>query len=358
MKFKVSTVDFKNALTKMEKVLPKKAALPVLENVKISVQENSCCIYATDLEQYVKTNIEAYDSTGDAAFVFSDTKSLIKAIKFFNGYDISFEVRDGSVMVQCGDKKANLKTMDASYPNFPEVTNKSEEYSYTADKLSERFNLVKYAVSTNENRPIMTGVHFDGENMVTCDAYRMAVNKDSDLSFKTRFTVTTRTLELCRKILDNKIMVGHNDKYITFEDANTTVIARLIEGLYLDYKSVIPNMGNSVKVNVKDYTDSLKYLKTFIENKTDYVAWKANRLMYRAAMGEYEATISMTGEFDYTIGFNVDYMLDCLTQFEDDVEIVMGESNVKPMLFKQGSNTALVLPARLKEDPFTTKAAG
>jgi hypothetical protein len=48
-------------------------------------------------------------------------------------------------------------------------------------------------------------------------------------------------------------------------------------------------------------------------------------------------------------------MLDTLTQFSDKVEINMGNSNIQPMIFKQDDNEAMVLPVRIKDDPFAEK---
>jgi len=357
MKFTVLTSEFKEAMVKIEKALPKKSVVPVLENVKISIDSDSCFIYATDLEQFVKTEVCLLTSIDSGSFVFSDTKSLIKAMKFFKGSEIEFDVGETSVSVQCGDKKANLKILDADYPEFPVVKDKLQECSYTAKKLSERYNLVKYAVSKDSSRPVMTGIHFDGNELVSCDGFRLAVNADDNLIVSSSFTTNVNTLQLCDKMLEGSVTIAYNNKYVEIKDKNTSIIGRLFEGEYINYKGVIPKNYNMVKVDVKNFTENLKYLKTFIEKATDYIAWNGNRIKYNSSEGEYEANIEMQGDFDYTIGFNASFMLDCLTQFEGEIEAYMGDRNVNPMLFKQGDNTALVLPCRLKEDPFIEKVA-
>ena len=357
MKFTVLTSEFKEAMAKIEKALPKKSVVPVLENVKISIDSDSCFIYATDLEQFVKTEVYLLSNRDSGSFVFSDTKSLIKAMKFFKGSEIEFDVGETSVSVKCGDKKANLKILDADYPEFPVVENKLQECEYTAKKLADRYNLIKYAVSKDNRRPVMTGIHFDGNEIVSCDGFRLAVNTDDNLMVSNPFTACLNTLQLCDKMLEGSVTIEYNNKYVEVKDKNTTIIGRLFEGIYINYKGVIPSNYNMLKVDVKNFTENLKYLKTFIKKSTDYIAWNGSCIKYNSSEGEYEANIEMQGAFDYTIGFNVNYMLDCLTQFEGEIEVYMGETNVNPMLFKQGDNTALVLPCRLKEDPFIEKVA-
>lgn len=354
MKFTVLTHEFKEAMAKIEKALPKKSFAPVLENVKINIDSDSCFVYATDLEQFVKTEVSLINSVDNGSFVFSDTKSLIKAMKFFKGSEIEFDVVDSVVSVKCGDKKANLKILDADsdYPEFPVVKDKLQECNYTAKKLSERYNLVKYAVSKTNTKPVMTGIHFDGNEMVSCDGFRLAINTDNNLTINNPFTVCVNTLQLCDKMLDGDITIAYNKKYVEIADKNTTIIGRLYNGEYVQYKSVIPKNNNMLTIDVKNLVENLKYLKTFVENSTDYIAWNGNCLRYNSSSGQYEANIEMQGNFDYAIGFNVNFMLDCLTQFDGSAEIYMGEKNINPMLFRQGNNTALVLPCRMKEDPF------
>ena len=357
MKFTVLTSEFKEAMAKIEKALPKKSVVPVLENVKISIDSDSCFIYATDLEQFVKTEVYLLSNRDSGSFVFSDTKSLIKAMKFFKGSEIEFDVGETSVSVKCGDKKANLKILDADYPEFPVVENKLQECEYTAKKLADRYNLIKYGVGKDIRRPIMTGIHFDGNNIVSCDGFRLAVNADDGLSVNSPLTACLNTLQLCDKMLDGEIAIAYNKKYIEISDKNTTIIGRLYDGEYINYKGVIPQNYNMLKIDVKNFTENLKYLKTFVENSADYIAWNGNCIKYNSSEGQYEANIEMQGEFNYTIGFDVNFMLDCLTQFEGEIEVHMGETNVNPMVFKQGYNTALVLPCKLKEDPFVKKVA-
>jgi len=349
MKFSVYTDEFKDAILKVEKARAKKSTVEVLENIKMSIENNKCILFASDLEQFVKTEIEVFDKTDDIFFIFRDTKTLIKAMKFFKESVINFDFENENIKIQCGDKKATLATIKSdNFPDFPKVEG-VDVYNYNANKLSERFNLIKYAVGKNIAKPILTGIHFNNNDMVSCDGYRLAINSDDILNTKNPFIVAENTLKLCNDILEQDITISVNNKYIQIKNKNTSIVGRLLDGVYVDYKRVIPQNSNKIECNIKSFADNLKYLKTFLDTKYDPVVWKNDRLILKNSSGIYEGDMNVMGSFDYSIGFNCEYMLESLSQFKaESINILMGDRNVQPMLFKDENNTAILLPINPK----------
>jgi len=124
-------------------------------------------------------------------------------------------------------------------------------------------------------------------------------------------------------------------------------------------KRLIKTVGtdNIITVDVKSFTESLKYLDTFNNgNKDNALAWSNNRLIYKTSSGIFETDIKMQGNFDFVIGFNIKYMLETLSQFKTDkLDIYMPDKNISPIIFSYGSNLALILPVRLKFNPFESE---
>ncbi|MGE4353527.1 MAG: hypothetical protein AB7D36_05535 [Oscillospiraceae bacterium] len=354
MKFTVNTKDFSEAMNKAFKGVAKKAYAAILENVQIVVHDNVCRVNSANLEQYVSTKIDAYGSD-DMAFIFRDTKAVLKALKFFTGDVIIFDqVGKNAVKMTCGTKKAELLISEADlFPDFPEVT--GEQFVYSADKLISRYNAVKYAVSNNDSRPVMMGIHFNNADIVTCDGWRLAMNTDDALTVNKPFTVMDNALKLCSDVLSGNITITANGKHVKFEDSNAVIISRLFDGEYFDYRKVIPANVNSVTVNIKDFSDNLKYLKTFARDLP--AAWNGNKLALVTVDGRFDCEINLAGSFNFTIGFNMAYMLEALSQFKESksLNILMPDRNVGPITMQNGSDFAMILPVRLKDgDPFQT----
>ena len=82
MNNRVNASEFLTAMNKVSKITKGKQSLQILENIKVEFTNNKCILTGTNLDQYIVTEIEAQgDNFG---FVFIDTKSIIKASKYFS----------------------------------------------------------------------------------------------------------------------------------------------------------------------------------------------------------------------------------------------------------------------------------
>lgn len=349
--FEVYTDEFRNAVGKIAKVSDGKAIIPSVQNVMITVVDGACRMRASNLVQYAEIIIPA---TGEESkFVLSDTKSLLRAIKFFKGDKIAFSLDDtGKIKIVCGDKKAEQMTMPAEeFVQFPDLKDETT-YVYNVKKLKNRFDKTNYAVSNIDAKPIFTGIHFNGCDMVGVDGYRLAVNKDDNLEVTTPFTVPTNAIKFSADILSGEINISVDKKYVKFSDGNNYVMSRLLDGEFLSYKQAIGNPDIEMEINSKSFLEGLKYLKVFVTDKYKCpVRWQGDRISIANATGKYESKVDVKGEMDFEIGFNVDYMIDGIGQFESDNITIKLANPTSPMLLTQfEDDLALVLPVRLKQE--------
>lgn len=354
MKFTVETAEFKKAMINAEKAIDYKSVLPVLRNIKIEVNNSFCTVYSTNLTQFIKVKTKVINNDADGTFIFYDTKTALKAMKFFNDDTIEFNLNEKGVKVKCGGKKADLLTRKEDYPICPELE-KYDTYNYTASEFSNRFNEVKYAVGYDSNRPLTSGIHLSGTDMVVLDGFRMAINSDNKIDIKKPITVPLESMKLCSDTLKGEITINTNNKYIEVKDENTTIISRLMDGEYFDYKKFIPNNTNIVNIDTESFIDGIKYLKSFIGKIRVPIAWRDNKICCLTSDGKFESEVKMSGHFNYDIGFNVDYLLDAIQQFKDKtVDFYMPERNINPLIIKHENSLALVVPMRIREgeNPF------
>ena len=353
MKFTVNTNEFKVAIEKVIKATTKNPALKVLENIHITANNNVCRLHATDLITTIVSNIPTVSSES-IDFILDDVKNLCKAIKFFKEYEIAFNIDENKLTMSCGDKKIsqNIKIETEKDNIFPCINEaiSNKKYTYNVSDLKKRVNLINYAVAKSDNRPIFQGIHFNENDMVAIDGFKLAVNSNDSLNIDTPITVPETALKIAVDVLCGDIKITTDSKYISIKDDNTSVIIRLLDGVFHDYKKTIPTNTNFVDVDVKNFTEALKYLKTFIDEKTKApIQWLGNELRLKTAKGMYEVSINTVNTTDDVIGFNCSYMLDGLSQFKDNASISLGKKN-SPMLIKNDNNIALVLPVHIKED--------
>lgn len=365
MKFTINTNEFKNAIEKAYKAIDKGSVLSVLENVKLHIEGQNSYMLGTNLVNFVKVNINVQGTSEVIDIILSDTATLLKAMKFFNGSNISFVVEDDKITLSCGGKTTTQELLkEDGVIGIPDAnTENAKHYEYNISSLKERFNLIKYAVSQTDTRLVMTGIHFNGNDMVALDGYRLALSKADELVVETAFTAPANSIALVIDVLDGDITITVNKKVIQITNGKVTVTSRLLEGEFFDYKSTISTDGKEIGVNIAEYKDTLKYFKAFKKSgqkKTgkQKAAWFNSELFL---IGSENRSIleNVTGSFDAPIGFDLEYMLEAMAQFKTDKVNISISSPVSPMIIKNDDNyLALVLPVRLKpEDTNSFQAA-
>ena len=154
------------------------------------------------------------------------------------------------------------------------------------------------------------------------------------------------------------LLVGR--RHILFKIGKYTVISRLLEGEFLDYKAAIPSASSTeVFVNTRCFIESVERVSLLITDRLKSpvrCVFEDNeiKLSCSTSMGrandQFEA--QMTGN-TVEIGFNNRYLLDALRNAEGDEVKVQLNGPLSPMKVLPREGNAflfLVLPVRLKSE--------
>ena len=217
-------------------------------------------------------------------------------------------------------------------------------------------------------KPIYTGSLFEINGgmltIVAIDGYRMAIRRENvDSQSETSFVVPGKTQLEVLKLLteeDENVEIIIGQRHITFKIRSYSVISRLIEGNFLDYKSTIPTDEKTMLViNTRKMIDSVERMSLLNNERVQSpVRCKFNnneiRLSCASSVGRANDVIynDIIGEA-VEIGFNNRYMLDALKNTDtDEVKIVLN-GPVSPIVIKpiQGDSfLSIVVPMRLANE--------
>ena len=229
-----------------------------------------------------------------------------------------------------------------------------------------------FAVSNEENRPIFTGCLFEVENnklnVVAVDGFRLALRsiylptKVNDF----KAVIPGKTLNELNKILLDSfdhVKIGIAKNQALFEMENCKVVTRILDGEFLNYKSVIPsNWETRIRVDKSSLQNSFERISLISASSIE----KEKKYPVKVSVDIGKITISctnQTGEAKEEIfistegknieaGFNPKYFLDSLKAIDDDEVFVEFGTNISPCLIKSVENNEyvyMILPIRLKE---------
>ena len=252
------------------------------------------------------------------------------------------------------------------YPELPDVGG-GRNVSLPQSALKELISGTIFAVSENQGRPIHTGVKFDVEkekvSAIAVDGFRLARRSfPAESATEVSFVVPAQGLKEVERILvdtDEEVSFTLGGKHILFSLGDATLICRLLEGEFLDWRKVVP-MNSPIKltVNVGDLASAIERVGLVVSEKYQspvrcIFSEQVLQLRTNTTIGAAEDRCSIAGDGkDLEIGFNVRYLAEALRVIPSE-EVVMELTNsLSPIVFTSAEEkydfAYMVLPVRIK----------
>lgn len=356
-----------NALLNVQRAVSPKSNLPVLEGVYIKAQNNNIELCGYNMDLAIKTTIPAnIESQGE---IVVGAKLLTEIVKKLPSEKVSIKgCNNLSFHIESGLSEFDLTGIDPKdFPEIPKIDS-SQTIEIQSHIAKSMIRQTIFAVADTDSKPVHTGTLFDIKDseitLVSVDGYRMALRKEKiKENIEMKFVVPGKTLGEVLKLLPEgekevlKISTGPN--HIMFNAGKYSIISRLLEGEFLDYKSSIPNsFKTKVAVNTRIMSESIERVSLLIMDRLKSPV-KCNfsegqvRLQCSTSIGKAndEITVSLQGE-DVEIGFNNKYMIEALRNSETDEAIIELNGALSPIkIIPKDSESFLflVLPVRLRQ---------
>ena len=359
------------AINSVVKAVASKTTMPILEGILIQTNDNEIKLTTYDLEigiEYVMDcEVKEQGSTVVNAIMFSEI------IRKLPDSEIYLTLNEKNLLeIECEGSFYKLATMNPE--EFPELPKIEVENSIEIEQntLKNMIRKTIFAVSTEENRPIFTGCLFEIENnkltLVAVDGFRLALrniylNKETN-NFSA--VIPGKTLNEVNKILLDSfdmIKIGVSKNQALFEMDNCKIVTRILEGEFLNYKSVIPsNWETRIKVNKNNLQDCFERISLISSSSVE----KEKKYPVKVSVEIGKVTISCTNQTgdakeeiyvstegkNIEAGFNPKYFLDSLKAIDEEEVYVELGTNISPCLIKPVDNnnyTYMILPIRLKD---------
>lgn len=347
-----------------------KSTLMALEGIFMSCENNTLKITGYNLELGITKEVSV-ESEKNGSIILNAV--LLSSIlnKMPNGNVTISSDEKFLTLIECGDVNFTILGLDPTeYPDMPQVGSE-KQFDIPHFLLKNMIAQTLFAVSLSDQNPVLTGSLFDINdgvlNVVSLDGYRLALRKEKvNINENFKFIIPGKTLSEILKLLSRLIADGEDDnitvkvtnKHIVFTVRGYTVLSRLLEGEFMDYKNAIPKEdGTEVLVDVKTFLDSINRAGIIINERAKSPVRctfenDSISLFCETALGKVNDHIKaeIKGE-EVKIGFNNKYMADALKACDSDrikIKLTGPVSPMKLVPVEDDSFLYLVLPVRLR----------
>ncbi len=274
------------------------------------------------------------------------------------------------VSIRAGYASFTISAENADdYPELPDVgTGRSTGIPQSA--MKELIGGTIFAVSENQGRPIHTGVKFEVKDCtvsaIAVDGFRLArrtYHTEESTGRDTAFVVPSAALKEVEKILqdsDEQVFFTQGPKHILFEIGSATLICRLLEGDFLDWRRVVPIICPiKLVAHVSDMASAIERVGLIVSEKYKspvrcVFGDQVLHLKTNTTIGAAEDRCSIAGDGkELEIGFNVRYLADALRAIPGEEVVVELTNGLSPIVLTPAENdkydySYMVLPVRIK----------
>jgi len=353
MNFECLQENLSKALGVVVRAVPTKGALPVLSNVLINAANGKVTLTVTNLETVITSTfpaiVEKEGSTTVPAKMFNEYISNLNPGKLI----IS---SDRNILSVVSLPKTKTKFNGMSSIEFPEIPSPNNSKSYLELNPKILTNLVthtSFSSSADVTRPVLTGTlinYSDGTlSFVTTDGFRLSEkNQKIDGEFEDfKVVVPTKTIQDISKIFNSNdenvsLVFNTDDNLVFFQSNNVSVGVRVIDGVFPDYKRIIP-ASKSITVNFKgnDLREAVRLTSIFSKDSNSSIKIELTDLGTLRVFTSSEDSGEHISEFEAEISgdplilsFNSKYLNDFLNNIKTDEIFFESNGGVTPVVFK------------------------
>jgi DNA polymerase-3 subunit beta len=357
-----------------------RSTLPVLGNILLEAKDNELRLAATNLEIgvncWIGAKVEDEGSITVPARLLTDFVNNLPAERV----DLELAVRTQTLHVHCTRFDANMKGIDAAdFPIIPTAGTGSQQNEQEEALDGTRIELetaglrkmieqVTFAASSDESRPILTGVevNFQTERltMAATDGYRLSlrsVHLDKPFAEEsTTVIVPARSLsELGRIIADAdeekpvQVLVTQARNQIIFQIwgkgatrggfHRVELASQLIDARFPDYRNIIPKSHSTrTVVDTAALLKAVRVAQLFARDNANII-----RVAISPGNGQGNGSVKLTATSaemgdsvneldamvegnDLEIAFAANFLIDVLNQIDEPQVVIETTQNTRP----------------------------
>lgn len=332
MKFVASSTELFGRLQVISKVISPKNSLPILDNFLFDLEDNRLSLTASDIETTIVTSLPL-SHVEDEGRIAIPAKILLDTLKEFPEQPLTFEIDTENFAVNIFTENGKYSIMGQNpedFPLVPRVGSDSKTITSNASLFLQGISKTSFATADDEMRPVMMGIFVDITSnditFVASDSHKLVRYRRTDIKDAEdgSFILAKKPAALLKAILakeENDITVTYDEKYAFFQLPDYRMVCRLIEGVYPNYASVIPqNNPYKMIIDRLEFYNALRRVAVYSSQASNLVklSLSNNQLIISAqdldfSISAYERLNCQYDGDDMEIGFKSTFLSEILS---------------------------------------------
>jgi DNA polymerase-3 subunit beta len=369
MKFQILQENLEKAVGITSRFVSTRTQLPILGNILIAARKNRVCFSSTNLE--ISASVEVGAKIEECGEVSVPARILSELVSNLPRDTVTLTAEKEKLKVSVPSFTSNVLGMNPSdFPKISGPSDKKKKVILSQKNFANSLSQVLFSTSTDETRPILTGVLFifDGDSLslVSTDGFRLSkktlsVGRGGE---KKRIVVPKGVLaEISRNAPEDSdvfFSLHEEEKLVFFEIGDTLLTSRILEGEYPDFEKIIPkNPTTRILADKEEVLRAVKLASIFARESANIVKIKflESEIVFLAESGsagsqetKVEAKID-TEEKNFEIAFNYRFLEEFLHSVSGEEIKTEFSGASSPGIFtdpKDSSYLHLIMPVKIQ----------
>ena len=345
MKFTIKKNDILNILSKVQGIAGRKTNLAITTNILIEAVDKNIVIKATDLETGFEGLFPATVETKGTIAI--NARKMFEIVRDFPSEDIHINEIENN-WIEISNKNVEYHLVGMKHEDFPQIPQFDELAFIRLDSsaLNEMIERTVYiSGATDDKRAHIIGVYMEAfqekENhllrMVSTDGSRLT---KVDQTYEGQFSLPSgegilipkKGLYEVAKFLDpsGSVQIGVKDNNLVVKKQTETIIIRLLEGDFPEYKDIININEDSLAVKLNRQLFLMMLKRMSILSTEDYRSVIFNFMEQKLVItstnpdiGESKEDMQIEFKHDkIEVAFNPRYFIDALNVIDKDIVLL------------------------------------
>ena len=306
MILKVNRQELLRNIRVVEKSVTENKIRPIISCIYLETSADKVFMKGTNLELTISSVLKGeVVESGHMVFPYQLVEEYLKEI---SDEVITLVSTKDILTIETEDSSSEFSILDADdYPRIKKFIGE-ESFVWDREKAAEIFEKSKFAASTSTDNLAINCVRLEIEdgvmNVVSTDTYRLVHLSDStEYSKELKVSIPLSTVEALIKILrgskEMDVKFSYEGTQVMFEIGAITILSRVIDLNFPDYKAILAASTHTKRVEVKidEFIKVLKRVQIFVKNNME--------AKYSAIFKFLENEISIDGSSEIAKGYRI-----------------------------------------------------